>query len=92
MEVMVSAAKLADTQKKATGEVDKKVIEENLMESLPSCEEYLGLLMDFALKYGGGLEAPLIVFLDSIYKQYRSGKTLGGTFLHGRGLQDAWPK
>ena len=82
LEVMVSAAKIAEQQLRGgAGDVDKNVVMENLMESLPSCSNYLGVLVDLALKYGGGPGAPLIVFLDSISKRYGAGKKLGQEFL-----------
>ena len=53
-----------------------------VQESVSTAKSYAPVLLDFAMKYGGGKDLPFLRFVDDMQKHNDSGNRLGNSFWH----------
>jgi hypothetical protein len=58
----------------------KDVVIDSVQALSPPCSSYVSVLLEFVLLYGGGPEAPQVLFMDAFAKQYGCSVALGETF------------
>lgn len=65
---------------KQNGESDPKAAALEALQDQSKCASYAYLLLEYAMKFGGGDEVPYVRFLDSMTKQFGTTKDFGETF------------